>query len=114
MLGDFFRNMCLVIKSPVVFGYIGIVLPSYAGTITSFFQEPQGTNQYTGLSLVGFDHFSHEKPIKTPGRLGYIFGGDDITVWFYLEYHPSGCKWLITVVIVRPVRIGLWDPFQMA
>ena len=31
-----------------------------------------------------------------------------------LEDHPSGCKWLITMVIVSPIRIGLWDPFQMA
>ena len=23
------------------------------------------------------------------------------------------CKWLITMVIVSPLRIGLWDPFQM-
>ena len=23
-------------------------------------------------------------------------------------------KWLITMVIVSPLRIGLWDPFQMA
>ena len=25
----------------------------------------------------------------------------------YLEDHPSGCKWLITMVIVSPIRIGL-------
>ena len=24
------------------------------------------------------------------------------------------CKWLIAMVIVSPLRIGLWDPFQMA
>ena len=32
----------------------------------------------------------------------------------YLEDHPRTCKWLITMVIVNPLRIGLWDPFQMA
>ena len=32
----------------------------------------------------------------------------------YLEDHPMTCKWLITMVIVSPLRIGLWDPFQMA
>ena len=32
----------------------------------------------------------------------------------HLEDHPRTCKWLITMVIVSPVRIGLWDPFQMA
>ena len=31
-----------------------------------------------------------------------------------LEYHPSTRKCLITMVIVSPLRIGLWDPFQMA
>ena len=24
------------------------------------------------------------------------------------------CKWLITMVIVSPQDLGLWDPFQMA
>ena len=24
------------------------------------------------------------------------------------------CKWLKTMVIVSPLRIGLWDPFRMA
>ena len=32
----------------------------------------------------------------------------------YLEDHPTTCKWLITMVIVSPLRIGLWDPFQKA
>ena len=32
----------------------------------------------------------------------------------YLEDHPMTCKWLTTMVIVSPLRIGLWDPFQMA
>ena len=32
----------------------------------------------------------------------------------YLEDHPMTNKWLITMVIVSPLRIGLWDPFQMA
>ena len=31
-----------------------------------------------------------------------------------LEDHPMTCKWLITMAIVSPLRIGLWDPFQMA
>ena len=31
-----------------------------------------------------------------------------------LEDHSSTCKWLITMVSFRPLRIGLWDPFQMA
>ena len=31
-----------------------------------------------------------------------------------LEDHPMTCKWIITMVIVSPLRIGLWDPFQMA
>ena len=31
-----------------------------------------------------------------------------------LEDHPMTCKWLITMVIGSPLRIGLWDPFQMA
>ena len=26
----------------------------------------------------------------------------------------DGRKWSISVVIVSPLRIGLWDPFQMA
>ena len=32
----------------------------------------------------------------------------------YLEDHPSGCKWLISMVIVNPQNLGLWDPFQTA
>ena len=32
----------------------------------------------------------------------------------YLEDHPGTCKWLITMVSCCPLRIGLWDPFQMA
>ena len=32
----------------------------------------------------------------------------------HLEDHPRTCKWLITMVILSPLRIGLWDPFQMA
>ena len=32
----------------------------------------------------------------------------------YLEDHPMTCKWLITMVIVSPQDLGLWDPFQMA
>ena len=32
----------------------------------------------------------------------------------YLEGHSRTCKWLITMVIVSPLRIGLWDPIQMA
>ena len=31
-----------------------------------------------------------------------------------LEDHPMTCKWLVTMVIVSSLRIGLWDPFQMA
>ena len=27
---------------------------------------------------------------------------------------PSLFRWLITMVSIRPLRIGLWDPFQMA
>ena len=30
-----------------------------------------------------------------------------------MEDHPSGCKWLVTMAIVSPLRIGLWDPFQI-
>ena len=33
---------------------------------------------------------------------------------FYLEDHPSQDTWLITMVIVSPLFLGLWDPFQMA
>ena len=32
----------------------------------------------------------------------------------YFEDHPRTCKCLITMVIVSPLRIGLWDPFQRA
>ena len=32
----------------------------------------------------------------------------------YLEDHPRSCKWLITMVSFRPLRIRLWDPFQLA
>ena len=32
---------------------------------------------------------------------------------WYLEDHPRTCKWLITMVRFRPLRIGL-VPFQMA
>ena len=34
----------------------------------------------------------------------------------YLEDRVPGRgrKWLITMVIISPLRIGLWDPFQMA
>ena len=28
----------------------------------------------------------------------------------YLEVHPRARNWLITMVIVRTLRIGLWDP----
>ena len=30
-----------------------------------------------------------------------------------LENHPMPCKRLISMVIVGPIRIGSWDPFQM-
>ena len=30
----------------------------------------------------------------------------------YLE-DPSGAKWLISMVMASPLRIGLWDPFHM-
>ena len=33
---------------------------------------------------------------------------------YYLEDHPRTGKWLLTMVSFRPLRIGLWDPFQMA
>ena len=32
----------------------------------------------------------------------------------YLEDHPTLDTWLIIMVIVTPLRIGLWDPFQIA
>ena len=34
----------------------------------------------------------------------------------YLEDHPTirGDTWLITMVIISPQNLGLWDPFQMA
>ena len=28
----------------------------------------------------------------------------------YLEDRPSASKWLIVMVILSPLRIGLWDP----
>ena len=31
--------------------------------------------------------------------------------WVYLEDHPRNCKWLITMVSFRTLR--MWDPFQM-
>ena len=30
-----------------------------------------------------------------------------------LEDHARTWKWLVTIVSFRPLRIGLWDPFQM-
>ena len=43
---------------------------------------------------------------------GYTWG--TFTSFKYLEDHPMTCKWLITMVIVSPLGIGLWDPLQMA
>ena len=54
---------------------------------------------------------------KTSGRWGQFITPHDVfwPVWTrrYLEDHPMTCKWLITMVIVSPLRIGLF-PFQMA
>ena len=30
----------------------------------------------------------------------------------HLEDHRRTCTWLITIVIVSPQDLGLWDPFQ--
>ena len=40
-------------------------------------------------------------------------GGLAVQSWWLgscLEDHPRICKWLITMVSFRSLRIGLWDP----
>ena len=49
---------------------------------------------------------------KLKGRRRFFFDAEKI-LCFCLEDHPRTCKWLITMVIVTPLRIGLF-PFQMA
>ena len=44
-------------------------------------------------------------------RHGYF---DTCRVEIHLEDHPMTCRWLITMVIVSPRFLGLWDPLQMA
>ena len=58
--------------------------------------------------------------IYPPNSIHFFIGFGTIifTIHFgvslFLEDHPRYRKWLITMVIVSPLRIGLWDPFQMA
>ena len=49
-----------------------------------------------------------------PGGYGFGPVTTALQISDYLEDHPRTCKWLITMVIVSPLRIGLWDPLQMA
>ena len=39
-----------------------------------------------------------------------IFQTSNVPRYYYLEDHPSGCKWLITEVIVSPLRIRVVGP----
>ena len=46
------------------------------------------------------------RPLGTKDRVDLVVNG------LYLEDHPRTCKWVITMVIVSPLRIGLF-PFQI-
>ena len=71
-------------------------------------------------TLLGSNTYPHYQPaclkmmiFQLSRLVGYGLVPKVVTQ-FYLEDHPRTCKWLITLVIVSPLRIGLWDPFQMA
>ena len=64
--------------------------------------------------------------VTPPKDVDFVAGNDEtyvesypsedqcVKVSRYLEDHPMTCKWLLTMVIVSPQDLGLWDPFQMA
>ncbi len=54
---------------------------------------------------------SAKKRLQVPGfQVDPIFQTSKVPRYYYLEDHPSGCKWLITMVIVSPLRIRVVGP----
>ena len=101
---DYFNRKCIF--QPLIFrGHV-----SFQGCTVFLITAPHGAGK-PPTQVAKYLRFGTSVAGGDSGAWESVHGNLRGPTWKII---PGWSKWLITMVIVSPLRIGLWDPFQMA